>query len=43
MTVVTLIEKNISLGLAYRFRGLVHHQRGEKHGGMQAKMLEKEL
>ena len=32
------------MGLAYRFRGLVHHHQGRKHGSMQADMvLEKEL
>ena len=32
------------MGLAYRFRGLVHHHHSGKHEGMQADMvLEKEL
>ena len=35
---------NISLGLAYRFRGSVHYHHGGKHGSIQADMmLEKEL
>ena len=39
-TMATHINKNISLGLAYSFRGLVHY----RHGSMQADMvLEKEL
>jgi hypothetical protein len=44
MTMATLTKKNISLRLAYRFKGLVHYYHGRKHGGMQADMaLEKEL
>jgi hypothetical protein len=43
MTTVTLIKANISLRLAFSFRGLVHYH-GGKHGSMQADMvLEKEL
>ena len=43
LTMATLIKKNISLGLVYSFRGLVHYHHGEKHGSMQADMvLEKE-
>jgi len=44
MTKATLIKANISLGLAYGFRGSVHYHHGEKHGSVQADMvLEKEL
>ena len=44
MTTATLIKENISLGLAYSFRGLVHYHHGRKHGSVQADMvLEKEL
>ena len=44
MVTATRIKANISLGLAYRFGGLVHYHHGRKHGGMQAdKVLEKEL
>jgi hypothetical protein len=44
MTVATLIKENIPLGLANRWRGLVHCHHGRKHGSMQASMvLEKEL
>lgn len=31
-----LINENISLGLAYRFSGLVHYHHGGEHGGRQA-------
>ena len=37
MTKATLI-KNISLGLAYRFRGSVHYHQGRKNGSIQADM-----
>ena len=44
MTLAILIKENIYLGLAYRFRGLVHYHHGGKHGSLQADMvLEKEL
>jgi hypothetical protein len=44
MTSATLIKENISLGLAYSFRGLVSYHHSRKHGSMQADMvLEKEL
>ena len=44
MTKAALIKENISLGLAYRFRGLVHYHHSETHGSIQADMvLEKEL
>jgi hypothetical protein len=33
MTKTTLTQANISLGLPYRFRGLVHYHHGRKHGG----------
>jgi hypothetical protein len=43
MTMEALIKENISLGLAYSFRGLVHYCHSKKYGGMQANMvLEKE-
>ena len=38
MTKGTLI-KNISLGLACRFRGSVHYHHGRKHGSVQADMV----
>jgi hypothetical protein len=44
MTTAILIKDNISLGLAYRFRGLVRYYHGGKHAGVQAgMMLAKEL
>jgi hypothetical protein len=44
MTLAILIKENIYLGLAYRFRALVHYHHGGKHGSLQADMvLEKEL
>jgi hypothetical protein len=44
MTVVTLIKENISVELAYTFRGFIHYHHGEKPGVRQADMmLEKEL
>jgi hypothetical protein len=39
MTRATLIKENISLELAYSFRGLVHYHHGRKHGSMQANIL----
>lgn len=40
----TLKKENISSGLAYSFRSLVHYRHGRKHGGVQADMvLEKKL
>jgi hypothetical protein len=39
MTKATLIKENISLGLAYHFRGSVHYHHGRKHGIMQADMV----
>jgi hypothetical protein len=36
MTKKTLIKDNISLELAYRFRGSVHYHHGGKHGSVQA-------
>ena len=42
MTKATLI-KDISLGLAYRFRGSVHYHHGGKHGSVQAGMVLEEL
>ena len=44
MTKATLIKDNSPLGLACRFRGLVHYRHGRKHGGTQADVvLKKEL
>ena len=44
MTTATLMKANVSLELAYRFRGLVHYHHSRKHGSIQADMvLEKEL
>jgi len=44
MSVAALTKDNISLGLAYRFRGSVHYPHGGKHGSVQADVnLEKEL
>jgi hypothetical protein len=40
MTKATLIKENIELGLAYSFRGLVYYCHGEKHGSIQADVLE---
>jgi hypothetical protein len=43
MTMVTFIKENISLRVAYSFRGLVHYHHGRKHVSVQADMvLEKE-
>jgi hypothetical protein len=42
MTTATLIKENISLGLAYRFRGSVRHH-GGKHGSVQADVVLEEL
>jgi hypothetical protein len=42
MTKVTPIMENISLGLAYIFRGLVHYY-GRKHNIVQADMVLEEL
>jgi hypothetical protein len=40
----TLIKKNVSLELPYRFRGLVHYHHGRKHAIIPAEMvLEKDL
>jgi hypothetical protein len=39
MTKATLIKENISLELAFRFRGSVHYHHGGKHGSMQADMV----
>jgi hypothetical protein len=39
MTTATLTKGNISLGLAYRFRGLVHYHHGGKHGRVWADMV----
>lgn len=43
MTMAPLIKESIYLGLAYRFRSLVHDCHGGKYGDMQTDMvLEKE-
>ena len=39
MTVASLTNENISLGLAYGFRGLVYYYHGRKYGGVQADMV----
>ena len=36
-TTATLLKKNVKLGLAYSFRGLVHYHHGRKHGSTQAR------
>jgi hypothetical protein len=43
VTEATLIKANISLGLAYRFRGSVHYHQGRKYGSIQAGMVQEEL
>jgi hypothetical protein len=44
MTMAALIKEDISLGLAYSFRGLVHYHHDKKYGRMQADvLLKKEL
>ena len=43
MSITILIKKNIQLGPAYSFRGLVHYHHCEKHGSMQADKMKKEL
>jgi hypothetical protein len=43
MTKTTLIKDNVSLELAYRFRGSVHYHHGRKHGSIQAGMTLEEL
>jgi hypothetical protein len=42
MTTATLI-KDISLGLAYSFRGSVHYHHGGKHGSRLADVVLEEL
>ena len=42
MTKATLIKENISLGLAYSFRGSSHYH-GRKHGSVQADRMLEEL
>ena len=39
LAMLTLRKDNISLDLAYSFRGLVHDHHGRKHGDMQADMV----
>ena len=43
MTKTTLIKENISLELAYSFRGLLHYHHGRKPSMQADKVLEKEL
>jgi hypothetical protein len=43
MTKTTLIKNNISLRLAYRFRGSVCCHQGRKHGSIQAGMVLEKL
>jgi hypothetical protein len=43
MTNATLTKENISLGLAYRFRGSVHYHHSGKHGSVLAGMVQREL
>jgi hypothetical protein len=43
MTEATLVKNNISLGLAYSFRGLVHYRHLGKQGSLQADMVVEEL
>jgi hypothetical protein len=43
MIKATLIKENISLGLAYSFRGLVHYDQGGKIGGIQSDLVLEEL
>jgi hypothetical protein len=43
MTKATLIKENISLRLAYSFRGLVLYHHGRKYGIMKADMVLEEL
>jgi hypothetical protein len=42
MTRETLIKKNISLWVAYRFSGSIHYHHGGKHGSMQADLVPEE-
>ena len=39
MTKATLIKENISLGLAYSFRGSVHYDLCRMHGRIQANVV----
>ena len=43
MTMATLIKENISLGLAYSFRGSVHYLHDKKHSSFQAGTMLEEL
>jgi hypothetical protein len=43
MTKATLTKDNISLRLAYRFRGSVHYYRGRKHSIFQTDIALEEL
>ena len=43
MAKATLIKTNVSLWLAYKFRGSVHYPHGGKHGSVQADMVLEEL
>ena len=42
MTTTTLIKKNVYLGLAYSFKGLVHYH-SQKHGSVLAYMMLEEM
>jgi hypothetical protein len=39
MAKATLIKGNISVELAYSFRGSVYRHRGEQHGSVQADLV----
>jgi hypothetical protein len=39
MTKATLLQENISLGLAYSFRGFAHYHHGRRHGGVYTDMV----
>lgn len=39
MTAATLTKENVSLGVAYSFRGLVRYQHGRGHGGRHVNMV----
>ena len=43
MTTLTQLKDNISLGLVYSFRGLIHYCHGGEYGVMQEDMMLEEL
>jgi hypothetical protein len=43
LTTAILIKANISLGLAYSFRGVAHYHHGRKHSSTQVDMVLEEL